>query len=98
MEKLKIVLYLVLAVLQVVLFISRYYGKWCDFYRLLLQLLFNFKPEVPIRRLDELQLWNSFSYYPAVTSWDTLESQSGKYIGRDKNMGSCLLLTLHTRT
>ena len=44
-----------------------------------------FKPEdVPIRRLDELQLWNSFSYYPAVTSWDILESQAGKYIGKDK--------------
>ena len=26
-----------------------------------------FKPtEVPRRRLDELELWNSFSYYPAV--------------------------------
>ena len=23
--------------------------------------------DVPKRRLDELQLWNSFSYYPAVT-------------------------------
>ena len=30
-----------------------------------------FKPEeVPKRRLDELELWNSFSYYPAVTTWD----------------------------
>ena len=28
-----------------------------------------FKPEeVPQRRLDELELWNCFSYYPAVTS------------------------------
>ena len=33
-----------------------------------------FKPEeVPRRRLDELQLWNCFSYYPAITSWDILE-------------------------
>ena len=39
--------------------------------------------DVPKRRLDELQLWNSFSYYPAVTSWDILESQAGKYIGKD---------------
>ena len=49
--------------------------------------LFNvdFKPDdVPKRRLDELQLWNSFSYFPAVTSWDILESQAGKYIGKDK--------------
>ena len=45
-----------------------------------------FKPqEVPRRRLDELQLWNCFSYYPAVTSWDILEAQAGKYIGKDKN-------------
>ena len=40
--------------------------------------------EVPRRRLDELQLWNCFSYYPAVTSWDILEAQAGKYIGKDK--------------
>ena len=26
--------------------------------------------DVPKRRLDELELWNSFSYFPAVTSWD----------------------------
>ena len=26
--------------------------------------------KVPNRRLDELELWNCFSYYPAVTSWD----------------------------
>ena len=44
-----------------------------------------FKPEeVPRRRLDELQLWNCFSYYPSVHSWDILEGQSGKYIGKDK--------------
>ena len=44
-----------------------------------------FKPnDVPKRRLDELVLWNCFSYYPAVTSWDILESQAGKYIGKDK--------------
>ncbi len=44
-----------------------------------------FKPEdVPRRRLDELQLWNCFSYYPSVHSWDILEAQAGKYIGKDK--------------
>ena len=44
-----------------------------------------FKPEeVPKRRLDELELWNCFSYYPAVTSWDILDGQSGKYFGKDK--------------
>jgi hypothetical protein len=59
-----------------------------------------FKPtEVPRRRLDELELWNSFSYYPAVTSYDILEGQSGKYFGKDKKMhitgaNIYLLLTL----
>jgi hypothetical protein len=44
-----------------------------------------FKPEeVPERRLDELELWNCFSYYPAVTSYDILDGQSGKYFGKDK--------------
>ena len=44
-----------------------------------------FKPEeVPKRRLDELELWNSFSYYPAVTTWDILSTTAGKYIGKDK--------------
>ena len=44
-----------------------------------------FKPEeVPRRRLDELQLWNCFSYYPSVHSFDILEGQSGKYIGKYK--------------
>ena len=44
-----------------------------------------FRPEsVPERRLDELQLWNCFSYYPAVTSWDIIQGTSGKYIGKDK--------------
>ena len=46
-----------------------------------------FKPtEVPRRRLDELELWNSFSYYPAVTCYDILEGQSGKYFGKDKKI------------
>ena len=39
---------------------------------------------VPLRRLDELELWNSFSYHPAVTSWAILSSTHGKYIGKDK--------------
>jgi|APSaa5957512493_1039668.scaffolds.fasta_scaffold48247_2 hypothetical protein len=44
-----------------------------------------FKPEeVPKRRLDELELWNSFSYYPAVTTWDILGTTAGKFIGKDK--------------
>jgi len=38
---------------------------------------------VPHQRLDELELWNSFSYYPAVTNYDFLNGSSGKYIGKD---------------
>ena len=40
--------------------------------------------EVPRARLDELELWNCFSYYPAVTTFDILGGQSGKYLGKDK--------------
>jgi hypothetical protein len=36
--------------------------------------------EVPKCRLDELELWNCFSYYPAVTSYDILDGQAGKYL------------------
>ena len=44
-----------------------------------------FEPSrVPKRRLDELELWNSFSYHPAVTVFDILSGQHGKYIGKDK--------------
>ena len=42
--------------------------------------------EVPRMRLDELELWNCFSYYPAVTSYDILDGQSGKYFGKDKKL------------
>ena len=40
--------------------------------------------EVPRMRLDELELWNCFSYYPSVNTYDILLGQSGKYIGKDK--------------
>ena len=33
--------------------------------------------EVPKRSLDELELWNCFSYYPAVTVWDLISGSSG---------------------
>ena len=41
--------------------------------------------KVPRMRLDELELWNCFSYYPAITTYDILGGQSGKFIGKDKN-------------
>ena len=57
------------------------------FYRLpisaFIQRGFNVK-EVPRMRLDELELWNSFSYYPSISTFDILLGQSGKYLGKDK--------------
>ena len=50
--------------------------------------------QVPRMRLDELELWNSFSYYPSVTVFDAL-SISGKYIGKDKKWyPGCYLFTV----
>ena len=37
------------------------------------------RSRVPEQRLDELELWNSFSYYPSVNRWDILGAASGKY-------------------
>ena len=57
--------------------------------------------DVPSRRLDELQLWNCFSYYPAVHRWDILDGQAGKYIGKDKKWHPgkyYLQLTLHIQS
>jgi len=36
------------------------------------------------RGFDELELWNCFSYYPSITTFDILASQTGKFIGKDK--------------
>ena len=41
--------------------------------------------EVPRMRLDELELWNCFSYYPSITSFDILDGQHGKYRGKTRN-------------
>ena len=77
MEKLKTVLSLVLARLQVVaILFHAIMENGAIFYRLPISAFIQrgFKVEdVPKRRLDELQLWNCFSYYPAVTNWDILD-------------------------
>ena len=39
---------------------------------------------VPRTKLDELELWNSFSYYPAITTFDFLGGSKCKYLGKDK--------------
>ena len=40
--------------------------------------------QVPDMRLDELQLWNCFSYYPSVHRFDWLAGLDGKFLGLDK--------------
>jgi len=44
--------------------------------------------QVPRMRLDELELWDSFSYYPSVTTFDFLAGQECKYLGKDKKFYS----------
>ena len=88
MVKLKIVLSLVLVPLRASLFFfTPLWRTVRSFIVSLLQHLSNVaskSTDVPRRRLDELQLWNCFSYYPSVHTWDILEAQAGKYIGKDK--------------
>jgi len=40
---------------------------------------------VPNQNLVDLELWNSFSYYPSVNTFDFLIGQKCKYLGVDKN-------------
>ena len=34
--------------------------------------------------IDQLQIWNSFSYYPSVHCFSFLRGKRGKYFGKDK--------------
>ena len=55
--------------------------------------------EVPRMRLDELELWNCFSYYPSVTSFDILDGQSGKFLEKiRRNIQVRIFLQLTGRT
>ena len=42
------------------------------------------RAEVPDMSIDELELWNCFSYYPSVHCFDWLAGIDGKYLGKDK--------------
>jgi len=44
------------------------------------------RAEVPDMQVHELELWNSFSYYPAVTCFDFLIGERAKYFGIDKKL------------
>jgi len=41
--------------------------------------------EMEHQDLEDLQLWNSFSYYPSVTVFDFLKGQRCKYFSKTKN-------------
>ena len=42
------------------------------------------RAKVPDMSVDELELWNCFSYYPSCTEFDFLGGAKGKYLGKDK--------------
>ena len=42
------------------------------------------RTQVPDMSVDELELWNCFSYYPSVTEFDFLGGMRGKFLGKDK--------------
>ena len=42
------------------------------------------RAKVPDMSIDELELWNCFSYYPSVHHYSYLSSQRGKFLGKDK--------------
>ena len=42
------------------------------------------RSKVPDMRLDELELWNCFSYYPSVHRFDWMDGLDGKFRGKDK--------------
>ena len=44
-----------------------------------------YQREVEHQDLEDLQLWNSFSYYPSVTVFDFLKGQRCKYFSKTKN-------------
>ena len=42
------------------------------------------RTQVPDMHVHELELWNSFSYWPSVHCFDWLDGVNGKYLGLDK--------------
>ena len=89
MEKLKTALSLVFRLLQVVLSLFNIVLWKMELSSIVYRYLRSFKDrltvkKVPRRRLDELQLWNCLVIILLLHSWDILEAQAGKYIGKDK--------------
>ena len=44
-----------------------------------------YQREMEHQDLEDLQLWNSFSYYPSITVFDFLKGQRCKYFSKNKN-------------
>ena len=44
-----------------------------------------YKGQMEHQDLEDLQLWNSFSYYPSITVFDFLKGQRCKYFSKNKN-------------
>ncbi len=88
MEKLKTVSSLVSRALLVALYyFMRLWKTVQSFTASLLARLFKEDINLMTSRREDLMNFSSgtlFSYYPSVHCWDILESQAGKYIGKDK--------------
>ena len=57
------------------------------FYRLPISAFFQkhlSRTEVPDMQVDQLQLWNCFSYWPSIHCFDWLAGIDGKFRGKDK--------------
>ena len=53
------------------------------------------RAEVQDMQVDELQLWNCFSYWPSVHKFDFLAGIDGKFLGKDKKFyGGTYLFTI----
>jgi hypothetical protein len=77
----KNVLFLVSQVLPVVQsYFTLCYRMVRVYYRLPISAFFQkcfYRSEVPDMSVDELQLWNCFSYYPAIINFNFLNGQRG---------------------
>ena len=53
-----------------------------------------YKGQMESQDLEDLQLWNSFSYYPSVTVFDFLKGQRCKYFSKNKTYYGEYLFTV----
>jgi hypothetical protein len=85
MVKVKIVWSWVLQVFQGVQFCFMHYLRMVQCIGDFLSAAFVQRDSNPVHQdIEDLELWNSFSYYPSVTTFDFLIGQRCKYLGKDK--------------